>query len=140
MIKAQGKADALNLRSRAIDMDGTAIIAEERKIPSFDSSKDYTNWPVNSPVHDEDQVWILLQPYNASHYNGRPSSLRAMWGLTHTKDALKAKPYAAPYGTSGLYMIDECCMWTDGNVYKSIIDNNAYDPEAYPAGWELIEK
>lgn len=140
MIKAQGKADALSLRSRAIDMNGTAIIAEERKIPSFDFTKDYTNWSVNSPVQDEGQVWLLLQPYNASHYDGRPSTLRAMWGLAHTKDAAKAKAYVAPYGTSGLYMLDECCVWTDGKVYKSVIDNNAYDPEVYPAGWELIEK
>jgi hypothetical protein len=119
-------------------MTQTELIAEEDYIPDFNHQKDYSSWKVGYPVHDEGQVWILLQPHNASHYDGRPSSLRAMWGLAHTKDASKAKPYVAPYGTSGLYMIDECCMWTDGKVYKSIIDNNAYDPEAYPAGWESI--
>ena len=138
MIKAQGKTDALNLRGRAVNMDGTAIIAEERKIPSFDSAKDYSDWPINSPVRDEGQVWLLLQPNNAAHYEGRPSTLRALWGLAHTKDPAKAKPYVAPFGTSGLYMMDECCLWTDGKVYKSIIENNAYDPEAYADGWTEV--
>ena len=27
----------------------------------------------------------------------------------------------------------------DGPVYQSLIDGNIYSPEAYPAGWELVE-
>ena len=27
----------------------------------------------------------------------------------------------------------------DGPVYESLIDNNVYSPEAYPAGWKLVE-
>lgn len=138
MIRSQGMADALNLRSKAIDMAGTAIIAEERKIPNFDQTKDYTGWPVGSPVSDDGQVWLLLQPYNAANHVGRPSELRALWGLAHTKDPKKAKAYVAPFGTSGLYMTDECCLWTDDKVYKSVIENNAYDPDAYPNGWAEV--
>ena len=33
VMRAQGKADALDLRTRAATMDGTAIIAEEEKAP-----------------------------------------------------------------------------------------------------------
>lgn len=133
----KGAYDALFLRTEASEgkLTQTEIISREAAIPAFDAQKDYTNCPVNSPIADEGQVWLLLQPYNASHYEGRPSTLRALWGLAHTKDASKAKAYVTPFGTSGLYMIDECCVWTDGKVYKSIIDNNAYDPVAYPAGW-----
>lgn len=54
-MKAQGKADALDLRGRAAGMDGTGIIAEERKAPAFDGTKDYTGWPVGAPVTDEGQ-------------------------------------------------------------------------------------
>lgn len=142
MMRAQGKTDALSLRSRSADMDGTAIIAEEEKVPAFNPEKDYSTWPVGAPVADEGQVWTLIQPYNAANYNGRPSTLRALWGLAHTKDPAKAKPYVAPLGTSGLYATDECC--TDPNaedpaaVYRSKCDNNAYSPSAYPANWELV--
>lgn len=45
MMRAQGKTDALSLRSRSAGMDGTAIIAEEEKIPAFNPEKDYSSWP-----------------------------------------------------------------------------------------------
>ena len=51
-MKAKGKADALDLRSRAKDLDGTALIAEENKIPQFDPTKDYSTWAVGSPVYE----------------------------------------------------------------------------------------
>ena len=90
------------------------------------------------PVQDEGQVWLLLQPHNAANYEGRPSTLRALWGLAHTKDPAKAKPYMAPEGTSGLYHADECVLWTDGKVYKSTVDNNSWTPDGYPAGWSEV--
>ena len=27
-----------------------------------------------------------------------------------------------------------------GPVYESTIDNNVFSPEAYPAGWQLVEE
>lgn len=139
-MRSQGKADALSLRSRAADMDGTSIIAEESKVPAFDPTKDYSLWPVGSPVSDvvdgEPQVFGLLQPYNAANYEGTPNTLRALWSLMHTKDPAKAKAWVAPLGTSGLYMLGECCK-VDGIVYRSIVDNNAYSPADYAANWEV---
>lgn len=136
-MREQGKRDALDLRVRAVDMDGTGIIAEEQAVPAFDASKDYSAWPVGSPVADEGQVWTLLQPYNAAHYEGRPSTLRALWGLCHTKDPAKAKPWVDPLGTSGMYMTGEC--YRDGDVvYRALADNLVHDAAAYPAGWEVV--
>lgn len=136
-MKEKGAYDALQLQTEAASgsLTETEIIEREISAPNFDPTKDYAKWPVNSPVVDEGQVWLLLQPYNAANYDGRPSTLRALWGLAHTKNPAKAKPYVAPYGTSGVYMKDECVLWTDGKVYVSTIDNNVWTPEAYPAGW-----
>ena len=136
-MRSQGKSDALDLRSRSADMDGTALIAEEEKIPAFDPAKDYSGWPAGAPVYDEGQVWTLIQPHNAANYQGRPSALRALWGLAHTKDPARAKPYVEPLGTSGLYMLDECCV-DGGVVYRSITDNNSFSPSAYPVNWEVV--
>lgn len=74
-------------------------------------------------------------PNNAASYEGRPSTLRALWGLAHTKNPAKAKPFVAPYGTSGVYMKDECILWTDGKVYISTTDNNIYNPDEYGVNW-----
>lgn len=138
-MKEKGISDALDLRGRAKDMDGTAIIAEEQKVPDFDGKKDYSAWPAGSPVADEGQVWTLLQPYNAANYEGRPSTLRALWGLCHTKDPAKAKPWVDPYGTSGMYMTDECYLATNGVIYRAKQDNLVHDAEAFPGGWEAVQ-
>lgn len=131
-MKSQGKADALALREASPDMTGTELISEERKVPPFDPTKDYSGWPVGAPVADEGQVWTLLIPHNAASYVGRPSTLRALWGLAHTTDPAKAKPWVASYGQSGLYMVGECCIYPqpDGttHVFRNLYDNNDYPP------------
>ena len=128
----EGRRAALDLASRAKDMDGTAIIAEEDHIPAWSSKTDFTGLPINTPVRDEDQVWLLLIPHNAAHYGGRPSTLRSLWGLAHTKDPAKAKPWMPSYGVSGLYMLDECCTYphTDGSthVWRNKHNNNEFPP------------
>lgn len=133
IMRAQGKADSLNLRERAPSMSGTEVIAEEHKIPNFDPTKDYTSWKSGSPVTDDGQVWLLIQPYNAAHHPQKPAELRAHWGLAHTKDPAKAKPWVASYGVSGLYMVDEVCIYPNKegvlHIYRNKHDNNEYPPE-----------
>lgn len=133
-----GRNDALALRSRAASMSGTEIIAEEIATPPFDPGKDYSTWPVGAPVADEGQVWTLLQPHNAANYEGRPSTLRALWGLTHTTDPKRAKPWVEPYGTSGMYMAGECYIDAEGIVWRCLQDNNVYDAAALPSAWEEV--
>lgn len=138
MVKQQGREDALALREKADDMDGTELIAQEIKIPDFDPNKDYSKWAVYSPVKDENQVWQLIQPHNAKDYEGRPSTLRALWSITHTKEPIDAKPWVDPYGTSGMYMLDECYVDADGIVYRAKEDNVVHDAKARPEAWEVV--
>lgn len=147
IMRAQGKADALSLRTRATKLTGTEIIAEEDKIPAFDPEKNYIGWPTGAPVYDlidgEKQVFTLLIPYNAVNYPGvRPNNNRTLWSLTHTKDPAKAKTFIPPSGTSGLYMAGEVCAEYDENgtrqVYRSKVDGNPYAPSEYAGNWELV--
>lgn len=139
VFRSLGRSDALKLRQEANSMTGTQIIAHEHAAPAFDPQKDYSAWPAGSPVTDEGQVWQLLQPYDAAQYKGRPSELRAIWGLVHTKDPKRAKPWVAPFGTSGMYMQGECYKAADGTVKRAKHDNTVHDAIAYPEGWEDAE-
>lgn len=134
----EGRRNALDLQKRSPEMTGTEIIAEEGNVPTWDGAKDYTSWKPGWPVADEGQIWTLIQPHNAAHYPGRPSSLRALWSLAHTTDPAKAKPFVEPYGTSGMYMTGECCT-ENGGTYRAKNDNTVHAPSAYPAGWEVVE-
>ena len=138
VLRSLGQREAAELRAGAAEMDGTAIIAMERAVPAWSHEKDYSAWPVGAPVADEGQVWPLIQPHNAASYEGRPSTLRALWGLAHTKDPARAKPWVAPYGTSGMYMIGECYVDEDGTVYRCLQDNCVWDAAGLPSAWEAV--
>ena len=132
----KGKSDALDLRARAPEMTGTEIIAEETKIPGFEPQKDYSGWNAGAPVTDGGQVYTLLQPHNAAHYpNTRPADLPALWRVSHTTDAEKARPWVKPTSTSDIYLKGECMVWTDGTVYRAKRDTN-FSPDESAADWE----
>lgn len=136
----EGRRQALNLQCRAPAMTGTELIAEQTNVPAWNGEKDYTSWEPGWPVTDEGQVWVLLIPHNAAAYPGvRPGGNRACWGLAHTTDPALAKPWVAPWGTSGVYMAGECCTW-EGSVWRSRRDGNAYPPMTQGAedGWEAV--
>ena len=138
VMRDYGRRDALDLRERAKDMEPTAIIEEDMKVPDFDGKRDYTNCPVGTPVKDQGCVFSLIQPHNAANYEGTPMTLRALWNLCHTKNPDKAVGWVEPQGTSGMYMKDECYKEDDGGVYRSIVDNNVYRFTAYPQNWEVV--
>ena len=138
IFRSLGRSDALALRSEAANLSGTQIIDREHAAPAFDPSKDYSTWPIGAPVIDEGQVWTLIQPHNAANYAGRPSALRALWGLAHTTNPAKAKPWVDPYGTSGMYMTGEVYKDADGNVWRCLQDNTVYDAATWPEGWEIV--
>lgn len=133
-----GRKEASDLRKMAADLSGTEIIVMERAVPAWDSKQDYTSWPKGAPVFDEDQVWTLIIPHRASDYVGRPSTLRALWGLTHTTDPTRAKPWVDPYGISGMYKKDECYKAEDGTVYRCITTETNFDANAMPSYWEEV--
>lgn len=137
IMRKQGKADALALAQRAEGMDGTAIIAEESKVPIFVWGTDYSGCPVGAPIGQiidgELQVFTMLVPVNTANYPGiTPNTERSLYSLCHTTDPARAKAWIAPLGISGLYKLDECCTWphTDGtiHVFRNLQADNFYPP------------
>ena len=140
----EGRRQALDLQARASQMTGTEIIDEELNaindaLADWRSEAEVEVIAFGSPVRDGGQVWTLIQPYNAAHYSGRPADLRALWGLAHTKDPAKAKPWVASYGTSGLYMVDEVCTHPHSGSGKLHVWRNAYDNNEYPPQTQGVE-
>lgn len=133
IMRKQGRADALDLASRTPQMDGTAIIAEEDKVPAWSEKAAYTSAQVGYPVQDRGQVYTIIMPHTPAHNPGsRPADLRAIYGLLHTTDPARAKLWMASYGTSGLYRLNECCTYpnADGvvHVFRNLWDNNEFPP------------
>ena len=138
LMRDLGRREAAALRETAATLTGTEIIAQERAVPPWDAKHDYTGWPKGAPVADEGQVWTLITPHRAADYQGRPSTLRALWGLAHTTDPTRAKPWVNPEGQSGMYMKGECYRAADGTVHRCLQDNCVYNAEALPSAWEEV--
>lgn len=138
ILKAMGTKDSLELRNKAATMTQTEIIDAEHMVPDFDPSKDYSDYPVGSPVAFEGNIYTLIIPHNASDYpDSNPFNARALWSLCHTKNPEKAVAFVAPNGTSGLYMKDECYKNDAGEIYICNEDNTIYSHEEYPSAWTL---
>ena len=134
----RGKAAALDLAERAPQMDGTALIEEQDNVPAWSEKAVYTTKHVGCPVQDDGQVYTILMPHTPAHNPGsRPAGLRAIYSLQHTKDPAKAKPWLAPYGTSGLYAVDECAI-DSGHVWRNLYANNEFAPSVLPERWEAL--
>lgn len=61
--------------------------------------------------------------------------VRTIWKPYHSRKKEYAIPYEAPTGSHDIYKTGEYMVWTDGNVYKCLLDTN-YSPADYPQAWE----
>lgn len=138
-MREKGLADAADLQGRAATMDGTAIYAEEGKIPDFAAAKAVKNM-LERPVgflcrSTAGRVVKLLQVYDSETYTQEPEDMPAQWGFYWSTDPAKALPFIE-LATSP-YMKGDCCT-EGGKTWRSTIDTNTWSPSAYPQGWEEV--
>ena len=137
LAKRIGAEDSANLQARASAMDGTALIAEEAKIISFEEAKRNANMLTRERgfvCTYGAQVYQLGQPYDSDTYSGTPDTLPAQWSLKHTKAPERAKPFV-DYNTSrSMYMTGDCCVYND-HVWQSGQDNNTWVPGTLNVKW-----
>lgn len=135
-----GAADASAIAAKSVsgEADGTALIAAEEQIPTW-RQRDYTDVPIGTPYKYADQVYKLWQAHDATNQpDWTPDKAVSLWDICHTTDPTKAKPYVAPQGTRGMYQIDDVCT-EGGKLYRSTMENNVWEPSAYPQGWKTID-
>lgn len=139
-MRTAGAADASAIAAKSVsgEADSTVLIAAEEQIPTW-RQRDYTDVPIGTPYKYADQVYKLWQAHDATNQpDWTPDQAVSLWDICHTTDPAKAKPYVAPQGTRGMYQTSEVCT-EGGIIYSSTIDNNVWQPSAYPQGWEEID-
>ena len=65
-----------------------------------------------------------------------PDNAPSLWESLDYKDGYRMIP--ATLTVTIAFALDECGWW-NGVLYKSLIDNNVWTPDAYPAGWQLVD-
>ena len=128
-----GESAARDLQSRAPEMTGTEIYAEDGFLPEFNAAKQYLNYTAGYVcVSAAGRAVKLLQPYDSTVYTGQPEDYPSLWGFYWSTDPAKALPFIAL--STSPYMTGDCCA-EGGHVWRSTIDNNVWAPSAYPTGW-----
>ena len=64
-----------------------------------------------------------------------PNNAPSLWEDILYKDGIRIIPEVITVGTA--FSKDELGYWGDV-LYKSLIDNNVWTPDANPSGWELV--
>lgn len=134
---AYGRNMALELKANAQDMTDTEVIDQELFIPTWREGPQ----AAGAVVRFLGQVYRVLQAHDSTGNPGwNPAAVPALFGICHTKNPAKAKPWIAPLGTSGMYFKDECYKDNSGAVWRQVFDGgNVYDAAALPERWERVE-
>ncbi len=136
-MRDKGLADAADLQKRAPEMDGTALYAEEDKIPDFQAARTTKNM-IERPLgficrSSARRVMKMIQPYDSDVYTQEPEELPAQWAPYWSKDPQHAVDFIAI--STAPWMIGDCCKW-EGHVYRCKEDNVVWSPGDQPQRWE----
>lgn len=138
--RQRGRVAAQEIQSKADSMTGTELYAADDRIPSFKKAVAKMNM-LDRPIgfvclSPAGRVVKLLQPYDSSVYTQDPEELPAQWGFKWSTDPAKAKSFIAM--ATSPFMKDDCCI-DHGEVYRSTVDNNVWQPTTYPSGWVKVQ-
>ena len=138
--RQRGYEAAKVVQNNADMMTGTELYAVDDRIPTFKAAAARMNM-LGRPVgfvckSSAGRVVRLLQVYDSDIYTQEPEELPAQWGFKWSADPAKALPFVAI--STSPYMLGDCCS-VDGTVYRSLMDNNVWNPVDYPSGWEAVE-
>ena len=96
-VRDSARNAALYLQTRAKNMTGTELYAEEEYIPTFASVIASGNMLDRSAGFicrsSAGRVVRLIQPYDSIIYPGEPETLPAQWGFKWSTDPAKALPF-----------------------------------------------
>lgn len=123
------------------ERSGTDVIACEELLPEWTKigPKGDGSHEIGEPCLHAGQSWRCCQAHNTNNNPDiEPGKNPAQWAPYHTTDPTKAKAFVQPTGAHDAYLKGEVCLWTDGKVYRSTINSNAYSPADYAQGWEKV--
>ena len=86
-----------------------------------------------------DKLYKCVQGH-VSQEDWTPDATPALW--TEVAKPGEIPVWKQPTGAQDAYNIGDKVHYpdADGPVYESTIDANVYSPEAYPAGWQLVDE
>ena len=116
----------------ADNLTDTEAVANSELFPKWQAGESYT---VGTKVQYNGTLYKWLQAHDAQ-VDWIPVDASSLWAKVLIPNPDVIPEWEQPDSTNA-YMTGNKVIY-NGLVYESVIDNNVWSPEAYPAGWKLI--
>ena len=102
--------------------------------PIWQSGKDYN---INDRVKYNNKLYKVLQAHTSQN-DWTPDVATSLFACLLTdEESGTIQEWVQPDSTNGYSASDKVTY--NGVIYTSLIDNNVWSPDVYPAGWQLAE-
>lgn len=124
---------AMIVKSSASLPDADALEAVEL----FDEWKPDTDYAVDERIRYGDKLYRCVQAHT-SQTDWAPDTTPALW--TEVAKPGEIPVWRQPTGAQDAYQKGDKVHYpaADSAIYESLIDNNTWSPDAYPAGWRQL--
>ena len=92
---------------------------------------------------ERDELYALARKEPKAQYD-YGAEIERLWEAVralqngNTTEGDTVTEWKQPTGAHDAYMAGDTVKYTDGKTYRSVIDNNVWSPDTYPAGWEMV--
>ena len=97
---------------------------------------DDVSYVAGDRVRYDGVLYKCLQSHT-SQPDWSPDAAPSLWAKVLIPDPDVIPEWEQPDSTNGYSKGDK--VKYNGAVYESLIDNNVWSPDAYPAGWQVVE-
>ena len=121
------------------DTDAEKIMEIPSMFPKWQTGKAYKTKEVfaygENSVGDPQLYQVLQDHTSAAEWT--PDTATSLYKAIGMSESGYPE-WVQPLGASDAYNTGDIVSY-NGVLYRSTIDNNVWNPEAYPAGWEVVE-
>lgn len=114
--------------------DDEVVLANVNLLPEWEPGAQYT---AGKKLQYGGVVYKVLQTHT-SQSGWEPDAAVSLFARVLIPDETIIPDWVQPDSTNA-YMTGDKVRY-NGVVYESLIDNNIWSPEAYPAGWQAVEE
>lgn len=122
------------IEKAAVSLNDTDALDAVELFPEWNAAAHYD---VDNRVRYDGTLYRCLQTHDAQD-GWTPADAPSLWAKVLIPDPEVIPEWVQPDSTNP-YMKGDKVRY-NGKVYESLIDNNIWSPEAYPAGWQEVDE
>ena len=138
LLSIKAKEDSLNKIGRLVANQVVDDVVALEISEFYDEWKPNQKYEVGRYLRYKEVLYKVLQPHT-SQDSWTPDVTASLYAKVLIDPTGETIPEWVQPDSTNAYMTGDKARY-NGVVYESTIDNNIWSPEAYPAGWKVVEE